>query len=107
MTERELERAWADLCGKYEIRRYHPPRIYPPRKSRRGWPDEVAWFPRGGLLLAELKGDGGRASRQQLRTLAELDSVASFHGCRIFRPAHLVDGTIERELRALREAPVP
>jgi hypothetical protein len=65
----------------------------------KGFPDLVIVGP-GGILYRELKTDVGRLSPEQVVWLRKL-AVVSDAGT--WRPADLHDGTIERELKAIRK----
>jgi len=66
----------------------------------KGFPDLVIVGP-GGILYRELKTDVGRLEPEQVVWLRTLGRVAD---AGIWRPADLHDGTIERELKAIRKA---
>ena len=74
-----------------EIERYH---TWNSRRSEPGFPDEVIVLPRTGrLIVAELKSEKGRVSKNQQRWL---DAFATIPGAEVFvwRPRDLLSGEI-------------
>lgn len=71
MTERQFQDAVLDLARLYRWLVYHP---FDSRRSEPGYPD-ITLARSGRLILAELKTDDGRLTREQLRWGAVLTSV--------------------------------
>lgn len=95
MTEKQLLAAVVELAGYFGIFVYH---IYDSRRSDPGFPDLVLAGTRG-VLFAELKTDTGRMSREQAGWRWRL-TAAGASWC-LWRPRHLQDGTITRELKEI------
>lgn len=99
MLEEELRAEVTEKCAERRYLCHHT------NDSRRdddpapGWPDCVIVGP-GGIIFRELKSDEGRLS------LAQIDAgrlIAWAGGSwNVWRPADLADGTIDRQLDALR-----
>jgi hypothetical protein len=111
VTEAHLLRAVLDMARLFGVTTAH----FRPALSQSGrWHTAVAGdgkgFPdlvlvgRGGILYRELKTDKGRTSPEQVVWLRTLKSAGG--NAAVWRPADLRDGTIERELRAIRSAKV-
>jgi len=68
------------------------------RNSTRGWPDCTIVLPsQGRVIFSELKGPKGRPTWDQVEFL-DAFALLGFE-VYLWRPIHLVDGTIERVLR--------
>lgn len=109
MTESELQKAVIDMARLFGLRVAH----FRPALSQsgrwhtavaadgKGYPDLTIVGP-GGILFRELKTDRGAIRPEQKQWLATLGFAGANAG--VWRPANLHDGTIERELRAVRSA---
>ena len=95
MTEAQLQAAVIDLCKLRGLWWFHP---YESRRSSSGWPDLVILGRQA--LFAELKSEDGRRSMAQLRCAGRLTAAGLAY--RLWRPEDLKDGTITRELEAIR-----
>ncbi len=79
-----------------EIERYH---TFDSRRSGAGFPDEIIVLPHTGrLIVAELKSEKGRVTKEQQRWL---DAFATIAGAEVhvWRPQHLLSGEIEKTLK--------
>jgi hypothetical protein len=95
MTERELQEHVRQLCAGLGLFHYHP---HNSRRSAPGWPDSVI-IGAGGIRFRELKTEHGVLSPEQ-RRVGELITRAGGNWA-VWRPRHLVDRTIARELEDL------
>ena len=95
MTERELQEHVRQLCAGLGLFHYH---TRSSKGSAPGWPDSVI-IGRGGILFRELKTEHGTVSPEQ-RHVGDLLTRAGGNFA-VWRPRHLVDGTISRELTSL------
>jgi len=106
MAGEHFEKAVIDLARLLGLRVAHfrPVQVRPGRwitpvaADAKGFPDLVIAGP-GGVLLPELKSGTGGLEPEQRKWQAALGEYG-----RVWREADLHDGTIERELRALRKA---
>lgn len=94
MTERDLERAVRDLAELFGWAFFHP---WISIHSAHGWPDVTLCRPPR-LILAELKSERGKLSLAQAEWQDLLGRCPGVEVA-VWRPADLVDGTIERALR--------
>ena len=95
MHERELQEHVRQLCADLGLFHYHP---HSSRHSTPGWPDSTI-IGRGGILYRELKTEHGSLSPEQ-RHVGELITRAGGNWA-VWRPRHLLDGTIGRQLADL------
>jgi hypothetical protein len=95
VTELELQAAVLDLCHLYRLWAYHP---HDSRRSEPGWPDLVILGKTA--LFAELKSADGRRSIAQIKVAGRIAGAGLVY--RLWRPADLADGTIVKELEAIR-----
>jgi hypothetical protein len=96
MTERMLLASVIQVCKLLGVEWYH---THDSRRSRRGWPDLVLCGPRG-FFTRELKTESGHLTDEQGRWGRMLEAVNV--GWDVWRPADLLSGRIERELREIR-----
>ena len=99
MSEAELQEHVRRLCEGLGLLYYH---THDARRSPEGFPDCVIGNPRAGrLIVRELKTERPKPTPAQQEWLEMLGSV---HGidAGIWRPRHLIDRTIARELVELR-----
>ena len=96
MTESTLQTNVHKLCKNLKLYHFHP---YDSRRNEPGWPDSVIIGPRG-ILYRELKSQSGTLSPEQTEVGYRLTAAGADFA--IWRPGHLLDGTIARELAALR-----
>lgn len=69
------------------------------RRSHKGWPDLVLAHPGWQkFLIRELKSEKGRITREQQAWLSALTTLGIDAG--IWRPRHLLEGTIHKQLTA-------
>lgn len=92
ITERQLQDAVVELAQTLGWLTYHP---FDSRHSTAGFPDLA--MVRDRLIMAELKSDKGRVSRDQLTWNARL--LAADVEAYIWRPRDWTNGNIERVLR--------
>lgn len=92
MSERQLQDHVIALARRLGWLCYH---THDSRRSQPGFPDLV--MVRGRVLYRELKSSSGVVSPQQQVWLQQLQVAGADAG--VWKPAHLMDGTIERELR--------
>jgi hypothetical protein len=97
VTEAEFTRDVCGLADSLGLLWHHCPDSRR-CKGNRGFPDLVVAGP-GGLLLAELKMPGGETSAEQ--DLWGWTIYQAFSTIRLWTPAGLENGVIERELRML------
>ena len=96
MSERDLSRAVRKMVDERQLWGNVSNDYY--RRSGRGWFDWVIIGP-GGILFRELKSAEGFLSPDQ-RFVQE--KFAQFgYDCAVWRPEHLADGTMARELDAI------
>lgn len=98
MSEAELTRDIMALADSLGLLWHHCPDSRR-CKGNRGFPDLVIAGP-GGIIFAEVKGPDGETSAEQDLwgwTISDRKPAR----WRLWRPADLEDGTIERELRQL------
>lgn len=102
MLEEDLTEAIRDLCKSFRLERSHTLRS---TGSPPGFPDEVIGQPgRSLVLFREVKTTTGRLSDKQRMWLAILHGAGFNVG--VWRPIHLLNGTIQREMREItRSAP--
>ena len=96
MTERSLQASITELCGYLGVAWYH---TYDSRRSHRGWPALALCGPRG-FFTRELKAESGQLTDDQARWGRMLSAAGI--GWDVWRPADLLSGRIERELREIR-----
>jgi hypothetical protein len=98
VTEAQFEDAVARLCQLRGVLRFH---VIDSRRvvTLKGWPDDVL-IGRRGILWRELKTECGELSPEQ-RTVGRA-LVQAGADWKVWRPADLDDGTITRELEAIR-----
>ncbi len=96
MTEAELQDAVIELCQLKGVWWFHP---HDSRRSIRGWVDLVV-LGNHGALFAELKSEDGRQTMDQIRCAGRITKAGLQY--RLWRPADLKDGTIAKELSAIR-----
>lgn len=92
MSEKQLQEHVIALALRLGWLVYH---TFDSRRSAPGFPDLV--LARGAVLYRELKAANGVLSPAQKTWLQGLRVAGADAG--VWRPAHLLDGTIERELR--------
>lgn len=92
MTERQLQEHVVALAKQLGWMVYH---TYDSRRSQPGFPDLV--LVRGVVLYRELKAVNGVLSPEQKAWLQCLRVAGADAG--VWRPWHLLDGTVERALR--------
>lgn len=95
MTEAEFEDEVRRLCARLGITRFHVPDS---RGMARGLPDEII-IGKKGLLWRELKLAGTEPSSEQRRIAWKLKALGEDYA--IWRPADLLSGKIERELKSV------
>lgn len=95
MTEAHLERSVIQLCQWLGLLVYH---TRDSRGSNPGFPDLVIVGPRG-VLFRELKSAAGKVTRPQSLWGDGLTEAGSSWA--VWRPEHLLDGTIRAELQSL------
>lgn len=95
MTEAQLQEAVRRICRDLDLFHYHP---HNSRRSAPGWPDSVI-VGAAGIWFRELKTEAGVLSPEQ-RHVGELITRAGGNWA-VWRPRHLLDGTIGRELATL------
>lgn len=97
VTERQFQDAVVEMAQAFGWRHYH---TYDSRRSTPGFPDLVL-VRDGRMIIAELKSEKGRETKQQTAWLDDLTKVAD--GCpfsmevRLWRPSDMEE--IERTLR--------
>jgi len=96
ITERSLQASITELCQLLGIAWYH---TYDSRRSRRGWPDLVFCGSRG-FMTRELKAETGHLTDAQAEWGRMLTAVGVSWD--VWRPADLLSGRVERELREIR-----
>lgn len=96
MTEEDFQLAVMDLAAMLGLRVWHD---NDSRRNKAGLPDLII-VGRRGVLWRELKSAKGRVRPEQQAWLSEL--VAAGQDARVWRPAHLSDGTVLAELRGVR-----
>lgn len=96
MNEAELQRLIADLCMWLGLHHYH---TYDSRRSQPGFPDAVIVGTR--ILFRELKSTNG-VLRPEQRRWGSVINRAGGDWC-VWRPQHWNDGTILRQLLAIRQ----
>jgi hypothetical protein len=96
MTHAELQAEVTARCDKKKLWWFHA-NDHP--GNRRGWVDLVILGRRGGLF-AELKSADGRRTVEQIRCAHHIAGAGLQY--RLWHPADLDDGTIDRELEAIR-----
>jgi len=95
MHESEVEAGVVSLCKALGLLRYH---TYRSTRSPAGFPDEVVVGPNG-MIYRELKSQTGKVSGEQQKWLDGLRAAGQDVG--VWRPEHLLDGTIAATLKAL------
>jgi hypothetical protein len=93
--ERDLLAAVRELCAWLRLPMYH---TYDSRRSEPGFLDCV--IVGRAVLFRELKAERGRITKDQQRWLDALTEAGADAG--VWRPRQLRDGTIVRELKALK-----
>lgn len=97
MTERELQEQVRQLCIDLGLYMYH---AHDSRRSQPGFPDCWIINPRTGqVMYRELKTDTGALSKTQRALGYALQ--AGRHDYEVWRPRHLLDRTIQRQLAQL------
>jgi hypothetical protein len=96
VTEAELQAAITEICHLKGLWWFHP---HDSRRSNSGWVD-LAILGNGGALFAELKSEDGRRTMAQIRCADRITKAGLQY--RLWRPADLKDGTIVKELQAIR-----
>lgn len=96
MPESELQAAVAGACRELDLKHYH---THNSRRSEKGWPDSVIVGPHG-VLYRELKRQSGYPTRDQREWIAAL--TAAGQDVAVWRPSDWHDGTIARQLAAIR-----
>lgn len=96
MPESELQAAVAGECRRLGLRHYH---THNSRRSEPGWPDSVIVGPHG-VLFRELKRQTQHPTAVQRQWLAAL--TAAGQDVAVWRPSDWHDGTIARQLAAIR-----
>jgi hypothetical protein len=96
MTERSLQASIIELCKLFGIAWYH---TYDSRRSARGWPD-LALVGKRGFITRELKSAHGTVTAEQEGWGMRLRQAGVDWA--IWRPADLLSGRIENELRVIR-----
>lgn len=82
-TEAQFQSAVIDMATMNGWEHYHPRNS---QRSRAGWPDLALWHPRRRIfMLRELKALDGKASPEQIATIASL--FAAGVDCRIWAPS--------------------
>jgi hypothetical protein len=95
MLEADLQAEVVKLARMLGWLVYH---TYDSRRSAAGFPDLVMVHPQSGAqLFAELKSATGKVTAEQDQWLRALAIRGAAY---VWRPEHLVDGTIPRALRA-------
>lgn len=98
MSEDELERGMRRILKDLGLRlAYHPWKLHA-KRAREGFPDWTITGP-GGLIFRELKTEAGKVTPAQQEWLDALAAAGADAG--VWRPLHLLDGTIARELADL------
>lgn len=101
MLEEDLTEAVRDLCKMRRLTRAHTLRS---EGSPPGWPDEIIGQPgRSLVLVRELKRTGRHLTEAQRMWLAILAGAGFNVG--VWRPADLLCGRIDRELRQIPLSP--
>ncbi len=96
MTEAELQAAVTEICNAKGLWWFHP---HDTRRSNSGWVD-LAILGSRGALFAELKSENGRRTMDQIKCAGRIVQAGLQY--RLWRPADLKDGTIAKELTAIR-----
>jgi hypothetical protein len=96
VTEAELQAAITEICRLKGLWWFHP---YDSRRSNSGWVD-LAILGKRGALFAELKSEDGRRTMEQIRCAERITKAGLQY--RLWQPADLKDGTIVKELQAIR-----
>ncbi|MFI8595884.1 VRR-NUC domain-containing protein [Rothia koreensis] len=92
-TEKQLQTHIMLLARRLKWRSYH---THDSRRSQPGFPDLVLVRPDRGVLWRELKTTRGRLTRDQQAWLNDLTQAGQ--NAAVWRPANLLDGTIQKEL---------
>ena len=103
MTETELQRLIADLCGWLGVAHFH---VLNAKGMTRGWPDSVIVGQR--ILYRELKSEAGRLTPEQRQVGYRIKAAGGDWD--VWRPRDWLSGRVERELRLLAgqpELPLP
>lgn len=96
MSEAELQQCVADACSRLGLLHYHS---HDSRRSEPGFPDSVIIGP-GGILFRELKSRDGTLRPEQRRWGSRITQAGGDWST--WRPRDWEDGTILRQLQALR-----
>ncbi|XTZ13883.1 hypothetical protein ACQSSU_20515 [Micromonospora echinospora] len=110
MLEEDLKKAIIQLCRTLglKVAHFRPARTEdggwrtPVEADGKGWPDLTIVGP-GGVLYRELKSKTGVVEPDQKVWLGVL--AAAGQNAKVWRPIDLLNGTIGRELQAIRRAP--
>ena len=97
MSEDALESEVRRMARQLGLKAYHPWKLHA-RRASEGYPDWTIAGPRG-VIFRELKTQRGKvtpAQREWLDTLIDGGADAA-----VWRPSHLLDGTVAREMAAL------
>lgn len=100
MSEAQLQSAVLSQCVALGLLAYH---THDSRRSQSGFPD-LTIVGAGGVLFRELKTEVGRPSSTQVTWLKALQAAGA--DAKVWSPWQFYDGSITRELMALRPAPV-
>lgn len=94
MSEAALQNRVLAIAYELGYLTYH---THDSRRSHKGWPDLVLAHPRWGrFLIRELKSERGRVRPEQQAWLNALTALGI--DADIWRPTHLLDGTIAAQL---------
>jgi hypothetical protein len=110
ILEKELQANILALCKQLRLRTAHfPPLLAPDGRwvtplqgDAKGFTDLVIVGP-GGVIFAEIKTNTGRVAPDQRAWHVDLEAAGAL--VRVWRTRHWRDGTIARELQALRRRP--
>jgi hypothetical protein len=95
MTERELEKAVAELCHEFGLWRYH---VADARSMRAGLPDDLIIGNRG-AIWRELKSETGELSWEQEVIGNQFKRLG--WDWAVWRPSDLMTGQIRQELEKI------
>lgn len=95
MTEAELQRLVAELCGRLGLAHYH---TFDSRRSEPGFPDSVIVGNR--ILFRELKTADGKLSPEQRHWGNRIEQAGGDFA--VWRPADWDGGTVINQLLAIR-----
>lgn len=96
MTHEQLQKEVISRCDTMRLWWFHA-NDHP--LNRRGWVDLVI-LGRNGGLFAELKSEDGRRTMDQIRCAGYIAQAGLQY--RLWHPGDLDDGTIDKELEAIR-----